>query len=273
MGVTLLGASAALAPDYVDSRDNLPKGPTLLHSCVTNRPYNLELEDYEEVVAASSDMKGEAVLLSSATATATPPVEEIAPEVTKEKEMTLEELLAELKTEHDIDVSALQARVAELETDNTTLSNEKDEAVKLSNDLTEALGASGVVTLSNGSELTPADVIGAVSELAQGHLALSNQVKALASKDASHEVQDLVDAGRVFPTQKDWLVDLKLSNPSAYESFLATLPDAPSVPIEKEVGVVSPEGDAHSRQIEEIARLTAPGGPAYQYINRSAKVD
>jgi hypothetical protein len=225
-------------------------------------------------VAATSDIKGEAVLLS-ATATAKP-VETTDPEVKKEKAMTLEELLAELKTEHDIDVSALQARVAELETstavletEKATLSNEKEEAVKLSNDLTEALGASGVVTLSNGGELTPADVIGAVSELAQGHIALSNQVKALASKDAAHEVQDLVDGGRVFPTQKDWLVELKLSNPTQYESYLATLPDTPAVPIEKEVGVVTPEGDAHNRHMEEIARLTAPDGPAYQYINRS----
>jgi succinate dehydrogenase/fumarate reductase flavoprotein subunit len=223
-------------------------------------------------------MKGEAVLLS-ATATAKP-VEKIVPEteVKKEKAMTLEELLAELKTEHDIDVSALQARVTELETsnatlvtDNATLSNEKDEALKLSSDLTEALGASGVVTLSNGSELSPADVIGAVSELAQGHITLSNQVKSLAMKDAAHEVQDLVDGGRVYPTQKDWLVELKLSNPTAYDTFLSTLPDTPAVPINKEVGVVTPEGDAHNRHIEEIARLTAPDGPAYQYINRSGK--
>ena len=128
-----------------------------------------------------------------------------------------------------------------------------------------------MVTLSNGGELTPADVIGAVSELAQGHITLSNQVKALASKDANHEVQDLVDAGRVFPTQKDWLVDLKLSNPTAYESFLATLPDTPAVPIDKEVGMVTPEGDKANLDIEYIARLTAPGGPAYQYINRSGK--
>src|SRR4029079_13588940 len=154
---TMLGSSAMIDLNYVDSRTNKPAGPTLLHSCVTNRPYVLELEDYEEIVAATSDRKSEAVLLSATPSTAEAEVAE-ADQVPEETEMTLDALLAELKNEHSIDVSALQAKVTELETANTTLteentalSNDRDEAVKLSHDLTGALEASGVVALSNGT--------------------------------------------------------------------------------------------------------------------------
>ena len=55
MGKTLLGASAFLHMDYTDTRTNKKVGPTLLHTCVTNRPYVTDLDDYEEVVAATAD--------------------------------------------------------------------------------------------------------------------------------------------------------------------------------------------------------------------------
>jgi hypothetical protein len=53
LGKTLLGASAMLHMDYTDTRTGQKVGPTLLHSCITNRPYVVGLGDYEEVVAAT----------------------------------------------------------------------------------------------------------------------------------------------------------------------------------------------------------------------------
>ncbi len=55
LGKTLLGASAMLHLDYTDTRTGARVGPTLLHSLVTNRPYCLGLEDYQEVVAATAE--------------------------------------------------------------------------------------------------------------------------------------------------------------------------------------------------------------------------
>lgn len=279
LGKTMLGASAMLATNYKNTKTGEMVGPALLHSCVTNRPYCLDLEDYSEVLLSNTtDSTNEAVVLSSATETET------------EMPRSLEELLKELKDGHDIDVDALTARVTELEETSASLSNsntelesakaeieaekseleaERDEAVRLSSELTEALEASGVVKLSNG-DVTPADVVGAIAELAQGHLALSNQVKELAEKDAGYEVQDLVDAGKVPPTQKSWLVNLKLSAPTQYTEFLATLPETPAVVMDKEEGKEPPATEqAQNKWIEEIARLTSPGGAAYNMVHHT----
>src|SRR6185503_14947170 len=57
-GKTLLGASAMLSTNYVDTRTGKPVGPTLLHVAVTNRPYVVGLEDYKEVLAASNIAEG-----------------------------------------------------------------------------------------------------------------------------------------------------------------------------------------------------------------------
>src|SRR5690606_9457035 len=65
IGKTLIGASAMLSTDYVDTRTSEKTGPTLLHVAVTNRPHVTELEDFEEIIAASSDSSGEAVLLTA----------------------------------------------------------------------------------------------------------------------------------------------------------------------------------------------------------------
>lgn len=52
---TILGASAFLHMDYKDTKTDQRVGPTLLHSCFTNRPYVTGLEDYEEIAASHSD--------------------------------------------------------------------------------------------------------------------------------------------------------------------------------------------------------------------------
>lgn len=54
LGSTLLGASAMISLDYTDTRTGRKVGPTLLHSCITNRPYCVGLEDYSEVLAATA---------------------------------------------------------------------------------------------------------------------------------------------------------------------------------------------------------------------------
>lgn len=112
IGSTILGASAMMNLDYADTITGEKKGPTLLHVAATNRPYLTKLAPYE-AVALSNDEDTECVMLSRVDEADT---EES--ETESENPMELEELLAKLKDEHDIDVTALQeeaAKAAQLE--------------------------------------------------------------------------------------------------------------------------------------------------------------
>lgn len=260
MGKTLLGASALMSLDYEDTRDGIRKGPTLLHMAVTNRPYVVGLEDYEEIVAATADNSNSVVLLSA---------EPDEAENTEENEMakaTLDELLAQLKEEFGLDVTALQAAASQKEKeleDVTALSNtlteeaaaakeEADRASELAQRLTEELSGAGIVKLTNGEELTPEDIVGAVAEIAQGHIALSNQVKDLREKDAKAEVQKLVDEGYLFPYQLEPFTTMKLTNSDLFD---ASVPKTKVVELEKESGVL-PEDPNPALNIEdEFTRL------------------
>lgn len=58
LGNTLIGASAMFALNYLDTTTNQSVGPTLLHVAITNRPHVLNLDDFEEVIAASAGSSG-----------------------------------------------------------------------------------------------------------------------------------------------------------------------------------------------------------------------
>lgn len=181
---------------------------------------------------------------------------------------TLDELLAQLKEEHGIDVHALQASASEKEKEleqATALSNTLSEEVKAAKHeaehatetvqkLTEELSGAGVIKLTNGEELSQEDIVGAVAEIAQGHLALSNQVKELREKDAKTEVQKLVDDGFLYPSQQKGMVTIKLSGDQ--ELFDSLVPAKPVVEMNKETGV-TPEDNNHELNVEEeLAALT-----------------
>lgn len=274
IGKTYLGASAMLGLDYTDTKTQQKVGPTLLHSCVTNRPYVTDLDDYEEIVAATSDTSQRAVLLTTATAEAppdqAPPVQETdadqqvevhAPGATEETDQmgdattttettpakpSLEEMLTSLKADHNIDVTALQAKAAE-----------GAQAASLSQALVDALTASGVVKLTNTDAETPSteDVVGAVAELADKNVTLSNRVQALEKADAEHIVDGFIGEGRIRPAERDARVELKLTNPAMFDKLL---PAEPLVKLNNESGVTPPEDAAHTKNVdEEIVRLSA----------------
>ena len=246
MGKTLLGASAMMSLNYRDTRTGEYRGPTLLHTCVTNRPYVLDLEDYEEIVAASADNSEEAVLLTEEPAEVK---EEAAPAEEKPqldgpdeetKKMTKDEMLAALKAEHSIDVEALQERAAKA-----------DAATELSNAIADALKGAQTVALSNGQGVE--DVTKAVTELATEKVALSNRVEKLEKDAAVADVEKLVDEGRITPAQVEGLVEVKLSNP---ELFNKLIPAEPLIKMSNESGMdpkdTKPEVDLN----KELERLT-----------------
>lgn len=238
-GKTYLGASAFLSTNYTDSATNAKVGPTLLHVAVTNRPYVTGLDDYREVLAASADSTGEVVVLTA-------PPEEPVP-------MTREEMLAALKSEHGIDVEALQAAAVQPPADGTAA---------LTASVVQALKDGGYVSLTaDPGQVSLSDVTAAVVELAADNKGLRESVGTLQRQAAETEVDGYIGAGRLLPKARAAAVEMALSRRDDLDAILAP-PDRPYVRLEQQVGLSGPDGA--QRQEEdidtEIARLTAQHG-------------
>lgn len=242
LGKTLLGASAMMSMDYVDTKTGDHVGPTLLHVAVTNRPYITNLSDFEEVVGLSADTltEGEPALLKPAD---------------QEDEMpTKEEMIAALKDEHGIDVASLLEGAAGKKP--TTDVDELKAA------LSGVLSEAGVIKLSAGEqeELTIKDIADAVIELSSEKVALSGQVQNLIEvaeaqrlEAATKEVEQLVREGRVLPKAKDTMVALAMDD---RESFDSLVPDKPLVELSA-AGVTTMDEPDSKRWDEETSRLLA----------------
>ena len=276
-GKTLLGASAFMHLNYKDTKTNNRVGPTLLHVAVTNRPYVTGLDPYQEIVAASSEYDGEPALLEMS---ATTDQEEAA------VPRTLDEILAELKADHNFDVAGLQAQLAALETkanESTAALSAAQEELAAKPDLEElvdkvrvALSGTGVADetkLSTGGDVTADDIVSAVATLAQDNVKLpsaneetSNRVAALERRHVEGEIDAFIAEGKILPAKREVFLTMALSN---REMFDQIIPDEPIVKLGNELGS-GPSAEAHQTQevdIEaEIARLTGSGGPAAQYI-------
>lgn len=222
----ILGASAFLSLDYTDTSSGTKAGPALLHHCLTNRPYVTGLDDYEEVIAASADGTGEVLILAQE-----------APRMTKE------ELLAQLKAEHGIDVDDLQAQVAQ-----------RTDMSQLTAMLTEALRpAAGTVQLTppaDGETVSLTDVVGAVAELAEKNVSLSGTVQGLQKDAAEREIDGYIGVGRLLPKTRNHAVHLVLSGDrDGLDAILA--PDGqPYVKLNHVEGSAPPQGE--QKHIEDI---------------------
>ena len=236
MGKTLLGASAMLHMDYTDTRSNKKVGPTLLHTALTNRPYVTELDGFEEIIAASAEGADDIqmVVLTSDTST----------QEGDEMPLTREEHIAALKADHGIDVTDLQARA--------------EQGVQLSNAVRDKLTEHGLIQLSAGSDASQADLVGAVESAAGKIVELSNTIelsRAEAAKTAAGvEVQELIDAGRVLPKDKESYTELKLSNPELFDKIV---PEKPLVELSREDGIVPTDNAGQENLVQsEVARLS-----------------
>lgn len=276
-GKTLLGASAFFHLNYKNSKTNTRVGPTLLHVAVTNRPYVTGLDPYEPVVAASAEDLGEPVLVQMSGDRQEDPVPRPVADV-----------IAELNTDHKIDVTALQAQLSASETALTKAKAATKVAEDKASDLetklsavdslaervTAALAGSEEGTkLSKVDEVTDEAVVKAVSELAARNVALSSaqdaavtRITALERKNAEIEVDQMINDGRILPAKREVHLTMALTN---REMFDQIVPDEPIVKMSVEKGV-APKGEEHDKHeidIEaEIARLTGEGGAAAQYV-------
>lgn len=266
-GKTLLGASAFFHLNYKDSKTNKRVGPTLLHVAVTNRPYVTGLDPYEPVVAASAEYLGEPALV------------EMSGESNQEGAMprSLEEVLAELRTDHSVDVDALRTELSAAKDEATAATGKakaaEDQLANTTTKLTEALRGSEEGAKLSGGDVSSEDVVNAVAELAQRNVALSaaqeaagDRIAALEKRNVEAEIDGLISEGKILPAKREVYLTMALSH---REMFDQIVPDAPIVALSQEKGT-APRADEHrGREIDveaELARLTGPGGPAERYV-------
>lgn len=236
VGKTILGASAMLSLNYTDTRTGQKAGPTLLHVAATNRPHVVDLEEFQELAALSADSSNKAVFLTA---------------LTEEKTtMDLDELIATLRDEHNIDVPALQATAADAAN-----------VAKLTAELTEALSEGGVLKLSATDEgPSTEDIVAAVTQLAQDRVELTGKVDALVEESKKSAAVARVDAeiaaGKILPAKREANINLLLSNAETFEELL---PEKPLVALSAESGFVPADETPDLVIADEIARLTAYG--------------
>jgi hypothetical protein len=229
-GKTYLGSSAFLHMNYKDTATQQRVGPALLHVCVTNRPYITNLEDYQEVIEASADETGDVLVLGNEEETVG---------------LTKEELYEQLKTEHGIDVTALEEQAAA-----------KADTAQLTSAIADALKGSGSGVKLTGEELEKGDVVAAIVELAGKNDALTEQVTTLTRKAAENEVDGYIKLGRLLPKSRNRAIEDVLRG-EGIDDYLAPS-DHPYVRLGQQVGQAPPDGETkHEQNVdEEIMRLT-----------------
>jgi len=232
MGKTLLGASALLHLDYKDTKTDKHVGPTLLHTAITNRPYVTELDGFEELIAASAQGADD---IEMVVLTATP---------TTEEPMTYDEWVAAGKADHNIDVPSLIAA--------------RDEGIQLSNAVTTTFAETGLIALSAGESATTADAIAAVKgageKIVELTATIDTQLQEAALSAATADVQELIDAGRILPKDKDGYVELKLSKPDIFDKIVS---EKPLVELSREDGLTPNNDQAQVSAVDaEVIRLS-----------------
>lgn len=258
IGNTILGISAYINMSYEDPATGKNVGPVLKHTLLTNDPFITNLDDFEKLVKASNVAEGDIEILEELVN------EEIADSLEEElannsgeepKIMTKDEMIAALKAEFGVDVEALTVSASEVDGLKTANADLESKAA-LSNVLAEALTEAGAVKLSNSNDLSTEDIIGAVAELAEGNVKLSNDnkvltaaVEALQRKDAEAEVDALVDAGRLVPSQRDAMVEVRLSS---VELFNKLVPADAIVKLSVERGTSAGQGEG---EVTEAAKI------------------
>ncbi len=247
LGKTLLGASAMMHLNYKDTKTGKDVGPTLLHVCVTNRPYVTGLEDYQEIVAATADSSSDAAVIYVAQPEDEPEeavVEASAP-IAEEVIMTREEHIAALK-ELGVDVQALLDSQAA--TEQTALSNDK---------LAEALQE---------------DRDERRRELANTNKELGGRLVTLEKVQAGNVVDGLVAQGRILPAQRDVFVELRLSNEAMFDALVPEKPIVALSVVTPEAGVTPVETDQREQDLnKDLEHYTELYAKSFQNTGKGRK--
>jgi hypothetical protein len=248
LGKTLLGVSALmnLAHENRETGENM--GPTLLHACVTNRPYVTNLDPFEEVIKLSADTPedGEVIFLTD-------------DEISEEKTMTREEAIAFLKTD-GLDVVALSAEVEDLRplrAEVDTLRPKADAYVTLSSAVASTFQADEGVLALSATDATVEEFVASVTNAHDKIVSLSAEVETAhqeaADNEAEREVDKLVLTGYILPAKKDSMLKLRKLDK---EIFLEQVPEKPVVALSVELGE-EPLEEPGKTYADEIERLSS----------------
>lgn len=210
-GKTLLGASALIDPEHLDVKTGANVGPTLLHACITNRPYITGLEGFSELVAATADSSGDETVALAAAQT--------EPE---NEAMTLEELDALLKSEHGIDVAALLESAKAEGAASVTPAESTDNALVAA--LTAALGGANIELSAGSDEPDLPALVASVTKIATENVALSSRIETLEGDRVASEVESLIAAGRIMPAQKDAMIALCRTDRALFDQIVPAEP-------------------------------------------------
>lgn len=254
IGKTLLGVSGLLALNHENRETGERVGPTLLHACITNRPYVTGLEDFEEILAMTAegaDISSETVVLTD--------------DETEEQAMPTnkEELIEALKNDHQFDVAALSAEVEELrplKDEVAALRPQAEGYVTLSAKIKETFEADDeVIALSAGSEATVENFVETVEKAHDKIVTLSAEIETIQKdaddKEAEAEVDKLILTGFVLPKKKE--AALKHRKLDA-DNFRESLPDNPIIALSHEAGEEAIEipGKTYEEEIDRLSKLT-----------------
>ena len=203
IGSTILGASAKVSLNYSDTRNNTHVGPTLLHVAATNRPFLVNLKDYETVSASNADTTEDVVLLLSRGNDVINPKEET--------NMTKEELIAAL-SEYSIDVAAGQQALADLEGYVALSSVLGDDSIVATPDTL----SNTIVDLTNSLQERDAKIEEQETRLQD----LTAQIQEINLSAATAEVESLIEKSRIRPVTKVVMIDLSMNDRERFELFL-----------------------------------------------------
>lgn len=246
IGETVLGASAFLDLDYQDKVEGKHHGPTLLHVAATNRPYLTQLAPYEALSLSDISDDEELVVLSQITESETP--------------MDLEDLLAELKTTHGIDVEALQAQAAAAAEAPPAPQNDMSELVAALSGVLSAADPNLVSLSDSDEDITIEDVAQGIIELSRNYETVSTRLESIEAEAAEAEVDRLVDEGKILPRQREAMLRLRLSD---VDTFNELVPEEAIVALSAEHGFTTHESSSVESAAAEVGRyLNAKGSTA-----------
>ncbi|WNN94996.1 scaffolding protein [Microbacterium phage Magritte] len=249
LGKTLLGVSALLdlAHENRETGENI--GPTLLHACVTNRPYVTNLEPFQELVGLSVDIPEDMIVLTD--------------DETKEPEMaTKEELIEALKSEHKIDVVALSAEVEELrplKDEVQTLRPQAEAYVTLSSAVSETFQADDGVLALSATDATVEEYVASVTNAHDKIVSLSAEVETAqqekADTEAEAEVEKLRLTGFILPKNVAAMTELRKKDKDLFEKLL---PENPVIKLSVEEGEEPTEepGTTYNDEIDRLVKLS-----------------
>ena len=247
------GVSLQIDFEYVDKRTGAALGPTMIHCALVSNPYikgmrkfaklgtdalkELGIEVVEQKIAAGDALAVPLFLQDQRRRTKPGSVTDSE---SGDDVMTLDELLALLKSEHSIDVTALQEQVQTGTKERTTVIDElkkfgenlhihmdvkatpKDLVASFAEPLKKALDAqiellelrkavASKVTLTDGQKLT--DLVVAQIDDAT---ALTDRVLNL---EAEKAVESLITDKKILPAEKDHYMELRRSNVALFDKM------------------------------------------------------